>query len=365
MRRVLTIFLTLCCAAFLLAQEEAPQPGISFQTLMNDFAMLQENHSDNQVFLNNLGKELQELPKAPTPEAALLSSLKLKDRVNEAIKNLQREQDAQVKFSNSISTYSGNRQLLRQEQSYLSHYLDELQKYGLEEENALIFLKNTAQQLQYRIATMPPPQKFTCALGIDFILVSAQEMSFYISRSPITADQFEKLHNLTSSDITEDALNQAVVRFRSKGITHDEALWIADTIGHLCGFPCRLPAVRQLTALKEYGASLKQALWVDGERPAELKFKSREAQQRFGMTMSLLWDPAGILRSGEDAQALAEELSWASYPELGCAVVTDIQAGRAARLEQMEKLLAFEKNASDDNASLKAAETRQEERKDE
>ena len=362
--RALTAILILCCAV-LLAQE-APKPDSSFQTLMNDFALLQENHSNNQVLLHDLGKDLQELPKAPTPEAALLSSMRLNKRVTEAIKSLQREQDSQVQFSNSISQYSGTRQLLRQEQSYLSHYLDELQKYGLEEENALFFLKNTAQQLQYRITNTLPPTEFTCALGIEFKLVMTNKESFYISRSPLTADQFEKLHNLTSSDITEEELTQHVIRFRSQGITHDEARWVADTIGHLCGFPCRLPTAKQLAVLKEYGAALKQALWLDGELPADFKFKSREAQQRFGMEMSPIWDPAGMLRTGQDAQALSEELSWASYPELGCAVVTDIQAGRNALLEQMEKLLEIEKDTQSEEAlPEETPETSQEERKDE
>lgn len=338
------------CLGLAYAQETVQNS--SFQELMNDFAMLQERHNANQVLLVKLGNDLRELPKAPTPEEYMKKALKLQKRLASANADIQRENEAQVFFKNSVTRYSGSHTLLKQEQTYLSLYLDSLQKFGREQNRAATQVRQATQRLNSEIANVPPPKEFTCSQGIAFILVSP---NCYITKTPITAEQFVSLKKATAPELSEQDLENLQKHFTNEGITQNDARWTANTLGRICGFPCALPHEDQLKFLKQYALTLNQAIWLDGK--ATIAPQEKEALQRFGMTMARVWDPRGCLATPSKGEDIVNELPWMNYPMLGCALVTDASAGRNAMLAEIELLIAEEEANALENESKRDGQT--------
>lgn len=337
MRLLLTILFTFCLVS---ARAQEAVKNSNFQEIMNDFTMIQERHTANQTVLTKLGSDLRELSKAPTPVAYLKDALKLQKRLIQAVSDVRREDENQVVFKNSVTLYSGNHKLLQQEQTYLSLYLDNLQKYGREQENATRQLQQALLKLNTEIAKVPPPQEFTCSQGITFVLFAPQ---WYITKTPLTSEQFKALKHAVAPELTEAELDKAQEHFEKEGLTQPEAKAVAATVSRLCGFNCTLPKEEQLKSLANYAMTLQQALWLDNNTGKSSK--DSEALQRFGMTMARLWDPRACLSKNREKDAVHSELQWMSYPELGIALVTDANAGKNARLAEIELAIAEEEAA--------------------
>lgn len=345
MRCLLKVFSLFLLCGVLFAQS-TPQVMPSFQEIMSDFAILQEDHAGNQKLLSDIDIGLKELSQTASADAILKNSLKLHREITTAIQALQQEQDKQVIFKNTISRYSGDRQLLRQEQSYISHYLDELQKYGRDQANVMVFLQKTLRQLNANIANMPPPPHFTGNFGIEFMLITApKNEAFYVTKEPLTAEQICTIWKAMHPEVTGEEWQKIVEDFTQKGISMGEAQEIAACMGRLLGgFPCNLPAESQLNALREYGQTLQKAVWLGGKQlisPTE-----KEALSRFGMQVGRIWDPMARLGALHATNAVSSELTWAKYPELGCILTTAIDTGRAQKRAIIEKLLDEEEAAA-------------------
>ncbi|MCQ2396366.1 MAG: DUF3450 domain-containing protein [Lentisphaeria bacterium] len=345
MRLLLSILLLLCMVC---ARAQEAVKNSSFQDIMNDFTALQERHTANQVTLTKLGSDLRDLPKAATPADFLKGALKLQKRIIDATADVQRENDNQVLFKNDLTLYSGNHKLLKQEQTYLSLYLDNLQKYGREQENAKRQLQQALQSINASIAKVPPPAEFTCSQGIVFVLYSPKG---YITQTPLTKEQYRSIRHACSPELSEEELDRDQEHFVKEGLTLSEAKIVAASLGHLCGFNCALPNEEQLKSLGNYALTIKQALWLDNS--TNKTSKDREALQRFGMTMARIWDPRACLAKTAGKDAVHNELPWMNYPELGLALVVDASAGKNAMLAEIELEIAeeMEETANDTMAA--------------
>ena len=258
---------------------------------------------------------------------------------------LQVERENQIDFKNEIDRYSADRQLLRQEASYLSHYLDELKLYGLEQDKALRLMQSMNATVTARLANLPPPPEFTNRLGMSFVLVRAKgQQPFYVSAQAMTQEQYLAALKLLTPDRPADELAAEAERAFREGLTCPEAQRLALGIGHLSGARVTLPGAREVAALKSvgYGQDLACAVWLQEKWTAP--YDEREAMVRFGAVMAALWDPAGRLakRSGADPAAIVGELPTAHYPALGCIFVAPVQAGKAARMLQAEETIENE-----------------------
>ncbi|GEM_PF-7025994 len=339
MRRLLNaILFFLLCGVTLFAQS-TPQVMPSFQELMSEFTILQEDHTENQKLLSTVYTGLKELTQTASNDAILENSIKLYRQISEVISAIQQEQEQQVAFKNTISRYSGDRQLLRQEQTYLSHYLDELQKFGREQEGAMAYLQQAQKQLSLRIANMPPPPRFTGNFDIEFVLIATdRNNAFYITKEPLSQEQIFTIWKAMHPELNDQELQKIQEDFKQKGICLYEARQIAACMGRLFGgFPCTLPSEAQVAALREYGQTLPKAVWLDGKQ--NLEPVEKEALLRFGMTIGRVWDPTAKLGAHQNRNAVISEIPWAKYPELGCVLTTVIDAGRAKKRAIIEKLL--------------------------
>lgn len=344
MRHCIAILLLSCTA--LLAQTSSTQERNSFQELIGDFAMIQEMHDTNRAAFASIDVDLGKLLKSPNSEESIKQAIRIRRRTAELMQSIERNQERQVAFKNALTNYAATRQLLRQEQSYLTHYLDELQKFGAEQADAMRFLQNATKTLTQVLASTQPPPRFTVAPGIEFVLVGAPgKTPLYVTATALTEDQTIAFWRAANPNADENALKQARENLKKDGCNLLDVTAIAATATKLAGFECTLPEEAQLQLLKGYAPTLDKAVWIGGK--PQLQPHEREALQRFDMKMGRIWDPRGLLRRKTSGIAdVSSELPWASYPELGCILVANVQAGRKTFLEKIEESMVAEDEAA-------------------
>lgn len=348
MRHCIAILLLSCTA--LLAQTSSTQERNSFQELIGDFAMIQEMHDTNRAAFASIDVDLGKLFKSPNSEESIKQAIRIRRRTAELMQSIERNQERQVAFKNALTNYAATRQLLRQEQSYLTHYLDELQKFGAEQADAMRFLQNATKTLTQVLASTQPPPRFTVAPGIEFVLVGAPgKTPLYVTATALTEDQTIAFWRAANPNADENALEQARENLKKDGCNLLDVTAIAATATKLAGFECTLPEEAQLQLLKGYAPTLDKAVWIGGkpQLQPQLQPHEREALQRFDMKMGRIWDPRGLLRRKTSGIAdVSSELPWASYPELGCILVANVQAGRKTFLEKIEESMVAEDEAA-------------------
>lgn len=344
MRHCIAILLLSCTA--LLAQTSSTQERNSFQELIGDFAMIQEMHDTNRAAFASIDVDLGKLFKSPNSEESIKQAIRIRRRTAELMQSIERNQERQVAFKNALTNYAATRQLLRQEQSYLTHYLDELQKFGAEQADAMRFLQNATKTLTQVLASTQPPPRFTVAPGIEFVLVGAPgKTPLYVTATALTEDQTIAFWRAANPNADENALKQARENLKKDGCNLLDVTAIAATATKLAGFECTLPEEAQLQLLKGYAPTIDKAVWIGGK--PQLQPHEREALQRFDMKMGRIWDPRGLLRRKTSGIAdVSSELPWASYPELGCILVANVQAGRKTFLEKIEESMVAEDEAA-------------------
>ena len=330
------------------AEETATLPvgkDTPLQVMIRTFDRIRQERAENAARLDALHQQMQELLRQPTANAFAAAALAVRRDMQGLQERLQVERENQIDFKNEIDRYSADRQLLRQEASYLSHYLDELKLYGLEQDKALRLMQSMNATVTARLANLPPPPEFTNRLGMSFVLVRAKgQQPFYVSAQAMTQEQYLAALKLLTPDRPADELAAEAERAFREGLTCPEAQRLALGIGHLSGARVTLPGAREVAALKSvgYGRDLACAVWLQEKWTAP--YDEREAMVRFGAVMAALWDPAGRLakRDGADPAAIVGELPTAHYPALGCIFVAPVQAGKAARMLQAEETVENE-----------------------
>ncbi len=337
----LILLLLLCpLLALGLPAQTVQQSPKSFQELQEDFAILQSVHQKNTEDYLNFFKAVGEAFRTPDPEEASLRALRLRREGLLLLQSLERDQQRQVEFQNDLSVYSGKRQLLKQERSYIAIYLDKLQKYGTEQQGAMAALQRQLHQMDAQLNQLPPPKTFTSVHGVEFQLITPKKSpAFYVSREPLNADQFRELTRAMDSTLPEQDLNRLCQRFQEEGPSLQEALALSRAVGRIGGFPCTLPSPEQAKLLESLGLPWEKAVWLEGGKNEDIVEK--EACQRFGATMVQLWDPRELLASGRQSHILLE-LPWARYPELGCLLVTPALTGQRHRIALLEQRLQEE-----------------------
>ncbi|MGN0866604.1 MAG: hypothetical protein ACI4SG_02865 [Oligosphaeraceae bacterium] len=340
----LLLLLLLCplLAAGLPAQTAQQSPK-SFQELQEDFAILQNVHQKNAEDYLDFFKAVHEAFRTPDPEEAALQALRLRRQGLVLLESLERDQQRQVEFQNDLSLYSGKRQLLKQERSYIAIYLDKLQKYGAEQQSAIPALQKQLHQMDIQLTQLPPPRDFTSVHGVNFRLVVSKKLpAFYVSGEPLGEEQFRALTQAMDGALAAQELERLCQRFRQEGLSLPEAQTLARALGKIGGFPCTLPSPAQAKTLETLGMTPEKAVWLEGGKSDDVVEK--EACQRFGAAMGQLWDPREVLASGRQSHIL-QELPWARYPELGCLLVTPALTGQHHRIAQLEQRLREEDEA--------------------
>ncbi|MBR4125403.1 MAG: hypothetical protein IKR13_04295 [Victivallales bacterium] len=334
--------------------EPAPLPPVKdtpLQAMIRTFDRIRLERLENADRLDNIQRQMQELLRQPTANAFATKASAIRRDLHELQGRLQVERENQITFKNEIDRFSADRQLLRQEASYLSHYLDELKLYGLEQEKAIKLIQNIHTAVAVRLDRLPPPPEFTNRLGMSFVLVQAKgQAPFYVSSQVMTQEQYLAALKLLTPDRQEAELSTEAERAFREGMTHAEAQRLALGIAHLSGSRVTLPSAKEIAALNsvDFGKDLERAVWLQEKWGAP--YDEREAIVRFGATMVAIWDPAGILarHGGSDQTAVVGELPNAHYPGLGCIFVAPVMAGKAARLAQAEENIAADSNLQEE-----------------
>ena len=321
------------------------------QELIGSYEQIRKEHEANIGRLAAIQAQLQELQRQPSANAFADVAVSIGRNLMDLHDRMQTERENQIAFKNDIDRYSAGRNLLQQEQSYLKHYLDELRRYGLEQEKAAQQMKAIQHAVAVRLDRLPPPPRFVNRLGIAFVLVSPKgQPPFYVSETALGNDQYLSLLKELMPNASEEERQREAERAAREGLTYPEAQRLALGIGHLSGMRLNLPSAKEAAILKAvgYGEQLKQAVWLLDKWNAP--YEEREAMVRFGIVMGAVWDPAGCLSRAKvaGADAVSGELPEAHYPALGCIFVAPAAAGKAARLAQAEANYAGNESAGEE-----------------
>ncbi len=337
----LLLLLLLCpLLALGLPAQTVQQSPKSFQELQEDFSILQSIHQKNTEEYLAFFKAVGEAFRVPDPEESALQALRLRRRGLALLESLERDLQRQVEFQTELSLYSEKRQLLKQEKTYLYTYVDKLQKYGAEQQNALPALQRQLRQMEARLNQLPPPKTFTSLHGVTFQLVASRKSPpFYVSQEPLGVTAFRELTQALDGTLPPQELERLCQRFQQEGPSLQEAQTLARTLGKTGGFPCSLPSPAQARTLEALALTPEKAVWLEGGKNEDVVEK--EACQRFGAAMGHIWDPRERLASGRESHILLE-LPWARYPELGCLLVTPASTGQRHRIAQLEQRLQEE-----------------------
>jgi hypothetical protein len=311
------------------------------QIMIRSFDRIRLERTENAARLDSLHRQMQELLQQPTANAFAATAMKMRRGMQELEERLHIERENQIGFKNDIDRYSAERQLLRQEASYLSHFLDELKLYGLEQEKAMKLIQVMRTSVAARLDRLPPPPEFTNRVGMSFVLVNAKGLSpFYVSNQAMTQEQYLAILKLMAPpDRPSEELSAEAERAFRDGLTFSETQRLALGIAHLSGAQVMLPNAKEVAALATvgFGKELERAVWLRDKWNAP--YGERDAIIRFGAVMNAVWDPAGRLtrRGNADQAEVIGELPEAHYPGLGCIFVAPVIAGKAARLAQAEE----------------------------
>ena len=311
------------------------------QIMIRSFDRIRLERTENAARLDSLHRQMQELLQQPTANAFAATAMKMRRGMQELEERLHIERENQIGFKNDIDRYSAERQLLRQEASYLSHFLDELKLYGLEQEKAMKLIQVMRTSVAARLDRLPPPPEFTNRVGMSFVLVNAKGLSpFYVSNQAMTQEQYLAILKLMAPpDRPSEELSAEAERAFRDGLTFSETQRLALGIAHLSGAQVMLPNAKEVAALATvgFGKELERAVWLRDKWNAP--YGERDAIIRFGAVMNAVWDPAGRLtrRGNSDQAEVIGELPEAHYPGLGCIFVAPVIAGKAARLAQAEE----------------------------
>lgn len=321
-----------------LGQDEPDSP---MQRMLRTFAELQLQHNSNLALLDELQKARQALRmQAADTEKLLASALLLQQACRRFANEIDAERAKQVDFKADIDQYSANHRLLRQEASYLSHHLDELRRFGIEQEKAMVQQQQILREVGNFIRTAPPPEEFVNHAGIKMQLIRPKQgQPFYVSATVITNAQVRRLND---GDDTADTPQPAADEPYTD-ITYHQARECVELLSRTSGMSYKLLSQAQVEALKgiDSYSALPAATWIDGALTKDTP--EREAQRRFKITLATLWDPSRLLAGNNadgSAAALSNELPQAHYRQLGMMVATVPAAGNIARLQRLQNEIA-------------------------
>ena len=217
------------------------------QIMIRSFDRIRLERTENAARLDSLHRQMQELLQQPTANAFAATAMKMRRGMQELEERLHIERENQIGFKNDIDRYSAERQLLRQEASYLSHFLDELKLYGLEQEKAMKLIQVMRTSVAARLDRLPPPPEFTNRVGMSFVLVNAKGLSpFYVSNQAMTQEQYLAILKLMAPpDRPSEELSAEAERAFRDGLTFSETQRLALGIAHLSGAQVMLPNAKE------------------------------------------------------------------------------------------------------------------------
>lgn len=319
------------------------EPSSPFEMMFRGFEQIRLEHEENVMRLESLRKRLQELQHMPSANAYANGAVLFLRDLDDLRNRLATERENQIAYKNEIDRYMSEKQLLRQENSYLGHYLENLRIYGVEQDKMVNFMGAVEHNIRAGLGNLPPPSEFSNRLGISFVLVQVKgRQPFYVSKHAITLDEYLAVKKLMEPERPVANVEAEARDTFIAGMNYEEAQRLALGMSHLSGDLVTLPTVKEVPALNAigYGEKLEQAVWLqDKWNPP---YEEREAMIRFGITMVPIWDPARRLsrrESSEDNSNVFGELPEAHYGALGCVFVVPVAAGKNARVIQAEGYL--------------------------
>ncbi len=197
------------------------------------------------------------------------------------------------------------------------------------------------KSVQRMVLAVPPPKVFRNSLGIEFVLVRGAEGPFYVGRRAVSRKQVERFAAETgrTDAIADEAPimpgSALPVREAGGGEQGRPAFVSWEFARAFCvwltareRFQYRLPALEELaTASWPPDCALWTRTKWRGPDPASVRMR-----RRFDAIMYVASDSGKHLT----AEERFPELPFARYRGLGFTVVTDVQAGVAARLERLK-----------------------------
>lgn len=327
--------------------------------LMHSFAELQKGRAANARECAGLREAFSLLKRSENDAALLKEALRLRWRCSHYLKKLELERAKHIGFKADMDSYAAaaGPGLLAQEQSYLSHYLDEVRAWGQrqnEEEKAAKGLIGRTERLA---EALPPPPGYVNEIGMAMRLVPVRgrgRKTFYLSGAPVTVAQWNRLAKHSDSiQPVPPAADEAEPRTT---VSLAEARDFATAASRYMLFRYSLLDGAQAEAAEkcrrdnpEFLSVIPVASWM-GVNWLSDKYTANadeaEAAARFGMTMGAVWDPAGLLfrRSGEEDSTVCGELPQAAYQRLGFYLAAPAGAGSAARYNAVAAEVEEEEN---------------------
>ena len=204
-------------------------------------------------------------------------------------------------------------------------------------------LEKLSEVVERKILQVPPPLNFNEVTGVEMVLARSGSDLFYVSRKPVSPAELSAfLGNLPEeeaaparADVPQpagdepgtEAMTQDVGRKPFTAVSWTMAVRFCKWLTAQNRRRYRLPAKDELAAAE---GPFPCALWTRSEWEGPDR-DALEMRLRFGMPMHCIWDPAHLIGAAD----VFGELPFATYPELGFMVVTDVRTGVQDRLNRL------------------------------
>jgi len=261
---------------------------------------------------------------------------------------LDSEKFAQVSVKGKIDKYMSSHDIMPQEMTIISHYLDDLRTYGVSQSKEENELKQVKSGISRLLNTVPPPNSFTLLDGAFVFekITVKNRPPFYISTSPLSTSQWNLVakRSGTLPMMLETPKNASASRVR---LSREDAYAFIAALSRITGQRLYLPNAVQAAILnKHYGTrfgALTIAVWLDGvwlhdHRSGSVDLNERDALNRFGMSLAPVWDPAHRLYKGSvRPDNIVGELPYAAYPSLGIILTASAQTAWNCQLVEFQE----------------------------
>lgn len=270
----------------------------------------------------------------PEAEERLRETLRINQEYNRLQVSLVEAEERQARLAtrvNRLLNINEEETELPQQAQQRGQWLQEVESLGNTQRELRETLRSRQANLERILAQLPPPPKFTLECGLEMVLVKGNPRNgemFYISNGPVTKKVYASVMSLDGE--AEDAPKGDVSFWEAMRFCQE----LNKKAGRGYGFRLlRAAEVKRLTALELMS---EMAIWVDipwGEKLSE----DIDMQERFGVKMMTVWDPAACLTAEAEESALYKELPDSRYAKLGFVVVASWQSGWQQRFDRLQQ----------------------------
>ncbi|MBO7740972.1 MAG: hypothetical protein J6S21_00305 [Victivallales bacterium] len=307
----------------------------------------------------DIHRRIQALAGIADNQNRLECALRLKRELDKFTARIELEKSKHITLKNRIDRYVAGDRLLKQETAYLDEYVDRLQLFGGELEKTTGNVTGAVKYLNRLVAALPPPPEYTIGdLGITMRLIVPKDRkfpAFYVSTAPLSVKQWQGIRQMNSASPLVLPPEAAAPSDIMGGITFRQALDAAAEITRIYGGMHSLPSTQEAACIARYASDLlpATAVWLRGKWQDD--YQEKEAAQRFGIGLNILWDPRGVLyaspKKPDADEAFSGELAQASYRMLGMMLTSSVQTGKNNALQEAEAALDAEEKFTNGNTA--------------